>query len=160
MIKEFKNEFENLDKNEIIQIVNRCAGKEVCFKNIEKMRRLSSDTFGAYSINYVQDDDYGFWCVQYGYKQIYYCNMPTGSGFFQYQIKITPFNVVFEQNDIAAPKIAFEKTSNKKNLEDNIQLHIYKKCPHYKKAIIDATKQFLTKLNPENKNQNIEEELL
>ena len=93
----------------------------------------------------MEDDNYGFWDVEWGWKQIYYLNMATGSGYFTNRIKITPFRIEVESLDKSINP--YSKPNTKKHLEEYLYLYINKKCPHYKQAVIEETEKFFKMLD-------------
>ena len=142
----FRTEFSNLDANKIKEIVNRCAGQEILQNDIVQ---TINTTNSLYYIKYIEDEDYGFWNVQWGWKSNKY-PMPMG-GFFEHKIKITPFKLEFENTTSSNP---YCKQNNRKQLEDYIQIYINKYCPHYKQAILEETKNFIKFLDISNDDQH------
>jgi len=139
----FKNEFKGLNKNAIINIVNGCAGQEILTSN-------SALTVPKCFIKYIEDDSYGFWDIEWGWKSVK-CNNVLPSGFFQFRIKLTPFKVEFENTNSSFNPF---KTNNKKQLQDYWYILIHKNCQHYKHAIIDETNKFINKLELFNNTDN------
>lgn len=141
----FKNEFAQLDPNDIKAILNACAGQDILEQDVTKV--LSDNYNGKYYIKYMNDDNYGFWTVQWGWKKA--TNMPInmGTGFFEHGIKITPFKVEFENQDISNP---FCKYRCRKSAEEYLFAYINKKCPHYKQAVLEETQKFIQNLDVPN----------
>ena len=135
MNKLFRNEFSSLDANKIKEIVNRCAGQDILQNDIVQTIKNANN---LYYIKYIENEDYGFWNIQWGWKNNKF-PMPMG-GFFEYGIKITPFKLEFENTSSQNP---YCKPHNRKQLEEYIQLFINKYCPHYKQAILEETEKFI-----------------
>lgn len=134
----FKDEFKKLNPEQLKEIINACAGQDILQENVAKV--ISKNYDGKYHIFYVDDYDYGFWTVQWGWKKA--TNMPInmGTGFFEYSIKITPFKIEFENTNISNP---FCKYRCRKAVEEHIPLYINKKCPHYRQAVMEEAQNFV-----------------
>ena len=139
MNKQFKNEFKNLNASELREIINRCAGQEILQNDFVETIKKTTD---LYYIKYIEDEDYGFWSVQWGWKNTKF-PMSVG-GYFQYGIKITPFKIEFENTTTLNP---YCRSNNQKQLEDYLHIYINKKCPHYKQVIVEETKKFISMLD-------------
>lgn len=142
MNKLFEEEFRKLNTEDLRTIINGCAGKNILEygfnENICKNAGYSRNEI-TYSIDYIEDDEDGFWCVQWQWENSYYQDMVIG-GYFENTIKIKPFNVTFKV-DYLSP---FNEENKKKNLKEYIYLYINKKCPHYKEAIKEESEKFIT----------------
>lgn len=151
MNKEFKEEFKNLNSNEIKELINKCAGQEI----LESANNLKISHF----IKYIENESYGFWIVEWARKKVQHFNMAFGVDIFEFSIKITPFKVEFENSHLTLNP--FSRTNNKKLLEDYLPIFINKNCPHYKHAIIEETKKFIQYLDmdKDKNNLDIEKEL-
>ena len=137
MIKEFKEEFKNLDKEKLKDIINACAGRDVLETDFSKSINVKNPST-MYHIVYVDNEEYGFWVVNWSFKKFKNSFLPSNFGFFDSKIKITPFKIEYENVDIL--------TNSKKQLEEYIFIHINKKCPHYKQAIKEKTEKFISML--------------
>ena len=142
---QFKEEFKKLNPKEIKDIINACAGQDILEQEVTQ--NLSNNYNGKYFIKYMEDENYGFWTVQWGWKKA--TNMPInmGTGFFEYSIKITPFRIEFENQNISNP---FCKYRCRKSMEEHIPIYINKKCPHYKQAIMEQAQSFVDFLGTPN----------
>ena len=137
----FKHEFENLNASEIKEIVNRCAGRDIL--EIDALKDVFQNNYASkYFIKYINDDKYGFWNIEWGWKRAEGMPMSTGTGFFQYRLKITPFKVEVE-NANGNGDNPFSKPISRKHLEEYLFVYINKKCPHYKQAIREETERFI-----------------
>lgn len=147
---QFKEEFKKLNPEEIKDIINACAGHDILEHDVAKV--LSSNYNGKYFIKYMEDENYGFWAVQWGWEKA--TNMPInmGTGFFEYSIKISPFKIEFENQNISNP---FCKYRCRKNVEEHIPIYINKKCPHYKQAIMEQAQSFVDFLGTPNNDDEI-----
>lgn len=158
---QFKNEFKNLDKNDIIKYVNGCAGADILGTEFVNNIQLNNPE-SAYFIKYIEnDDDYGFWIIEWSWRKIKLPHMIIASGFFEHSIKITPFKIEFNNAPSTRPN-PYIKNHNKKQLEDYLYIYINKKCPTYKQAIIEETQKFIQKIdmfNESNINSNNQNEL-
>ena len=85
MNNQFKTEFKNLNATEIKDIINGCAGRDILTKKLNNDKYLENAS-DSYFIKYLDNENYGFWTIQWGWKQIYYDNMATGTGFFENSI--------------------------------------------------------------------------
>lgn len=137
---QFKNQFKNLNSEEIKHIVNGCAGRDILELPING-NEMPSNSKTCYYIKYLDNDGYGFWVVQWGWKPICHKNMKLEGGFFEFGIKITPFKIEFENDKNSFNP--FINTHNKKNLEEYLYIYINKKCPDYKKAVIEEVDKFI-----------------
>lgn len=144
MNEQFKEEFKKLNAEEIKDIVNRC-GEHNVFVN------CNDECF----IKYMDNDEYGFWTIQWGMQKVQYMGMNFGCGFFKNSIKLTPFRLEFEVTN--EPTNAYVKPRNKKSLEEYLQLYINRKCPHYKQAIMEETEKFIKMLDVPNNLENDDE---
>lgn len=140
MNTKFKNEFKNLIPEDIKLIINRCAGMDILEYDVVK--DISHNYSNKYFLKYIDDDRYGYWVIGYGWKKVQTESMSIGSGIFEYQIKITPFRVYFENNYGKALN-PYSKQQKQKQLEEYMLIYINKKCPNYKNAIIEETKEFI-----------------
>lgn len=141
---DFKNEFKNLNPEEIKQIINGCAGNDILEEDITKFptRQYSN----KYAIKYIDDSHYGFWVVQYGLKKADSMPISIGTSIFEYQIKITPTRVYFESHHGKSSN-PYALPTKRKSLEEYLFLYINKQCPNYKKAILEETQKFLNFLD-------------
>lgn len=142
MNNKFKEEFKKLNAEKIKYIINRCAEHD--FLEINKN---SNNSF----IKYIDDDEYGYWVVEWGYKKIPYNNMFLGCGYFENSIIIKPFKIEFKINNKALYPF---NTNGKKQLEDYLFVYINNQCPHYKQAIIEETEKFIKFLDTDNQGEN------
>lgn len=142
MNKEFKNEFMKLNPQEIKDIINRCAQQDILSKNLyDSFKGNNVDT---YTINYIDNDEYGFWNIEWNWKQIYHVNMAFATGLYQNRIKITPFKIEVESaSNVSNP---FAGQHKRKQLEDYLFIYINKKCSNYKRAIREETEKFIKML--------------
>ena len=145
MNSEFKKEFQLLNKDDIKEIVNKCAHFYLLQKDITKC--LDAYNNEKYVITYVDDENYGFYAIQWDWQDHHYNNWVIG-GSFKSQIKLTPFNVTHDINGINP-----FNANSKKQLQEYLFLYISKKCPHYKQAIVEETQKFLNMLYGKNDNQ-------
>lgn len=137
----FKNEFENLKANEMKEIINRCAGHDIL--EIDALKDFLQNNYASkYFMKYINDDRYGFWNIEWGWKRAEGMPISTGTGYFQFRIKITPFRIEFE-NANGNSFNPFSLASKKKNLEEYIFIYINIKCPHYKQAVREETEKFI-----------------
>ena len=147
----FKEEFKKLKPEDIKNIINACAGQDILEHDVAKV--LSNNYDGKYFIKYMEDEKYGFWTIQFGWKKATNMPMQMGTGFFDYSIKITPFKVEFENLNIANP---FCKYRCRKSVEEHIPVYINQKCPHYKQAIMEEAQNFVNFLEPSSNNNDDE----
>ena len=144
MNKEFKEEFKNLNIDEIKELVNRCAGTEILGPKAPDGR---SNCF----VKHIDDDSYGFWDIEWGLKTVHRGDIFLGEH-FQYRIKATPFRVDFENTSNSTYNPNF-KTNDKKHFEEYFYLYINRKCKHYKQAIIEETDKFIKFLGISNEEE-------
>ena len=144
MNNQFKTEFKNLNATEIKDIINGCAGRDILTKKLNNDKYLENAS-DSYFIKYIDNENYGFWTIQWGWKQIYYDNMSIGTGFFENSIKISPFKIEFDNTN--ANFNPFSKPSKQKYLEEYLFVYINKHCPHYKQALVEETEKFMQMLD-------------
>ena len=137
MNDQFKNEFRNLNLEDFKNIINRLAGHDI-------LQSSDINKPPAHFIKYIEDDNYGFWNVEWGWKSISVKGFPMG-GHFQFRIKITPFKIEFE--NIHSTFNPFAPIYKRKQLEDYLYIYINKNCPHYKQAIKEETERFIKMLD-------------
>ena len=133
MNTKFKEEFKNLNPEDIKNMLDSCGGHSVFTSN--------KDTC---FIKFFDDDNYGFWIIQWGLQKVKCLDMTLGCGFYKNTIKLTPFRAEFDMaNDSINPYV---KPRNRKSLEEYLQLYIGRKCPHYSQAIREETEKFIKRL--------------
>ena len=138
MNEQFKNEFKNMNPSEIIEMINRYAGREFL--------EINSDYFNSRNscfISYIENNHYGFWDIEWGWEKSKSEKNIISTGNFKHRIKLSPFRIDFE-NMGATP---YSKTITRKQLEERLFILINKKCPHYKQAIMEETKNFIKMLD-------------
>lgn len=141
MNKKFKKEFASLNPYDLKYIINRCAGKDILLTNFVDNINIQDKT-SAYYIKYLDNNEYGYWNIEWNWKSSNtYSMIPCG--LFQHQIKITPFRIDFNSDTNAT----LTDITNKKQLQEYLFLYINNKCPHYKQAITEETTKFLNFLN-------------
>lgn len=142
MNNQFKNEFKNLNKDKIKEIVNRCARFNILeteFSTNLNINNLKT----AYFIKYIEDENYGFWDVEWSWKK--FPNfLSNGVGNFEYRIKISPFEILFENSNSSFNP--YSNGNSKQQCKDYLQIYINKSCPHYKQAIVEEMEKFLKKI--------------
>ena len=149
MNEQFKNEFKNMNPSDIVEMVNRCAGIKFLENN--------SDYFNSKNscfIAHIENNDYGFWDIEWGWEKSKSEKMIIDSGNFKHRIKLSPFRIDFE-NIGATP---YSKTITRKQLEERLFILINKNCPHYKQAIMEETKKFIKMLDMFSGKQNENED--
>ena len=135
MNNQFKLEFEKLNKDDIKEIVNKCANFYLLQKDITK--HIDAYNNEKYAITYVEDENYGFYAILWDWQQF---NIGFG-GNFKNMIKLTPFLVTYNIKGINP-----FNANSKKQLQEYLFIYISKKCPHYKQAITEETQKFLNML--------------
>lgn len=148
MNQQFYDEFKKLNPEEIKEIVNRCAGQDILEESVTNFPH--KEFSNKYFIKHIQDEEYGFWVVEWGWKKSDNKYMMIPSGYFEHQIKITPFRLEF-QNVNGNSSSPYTSASKRKNVEEYIQVYINKKCPHYIQAVREKTEQFIQMLDIDNK---------
>ena len=144
----FKNEFKSLNANKIKEIVNRCAGQDILNYSFSG-NKVNVGNNDLYSINYIEDENFGFWMVQWNWEKNYHLNILLG-GQFQNSIKITPFNIFF---NITTPD-PYKKMHKQQLLKDYLHIYIHKQCPNYVNAIKQETEKFIKFLEKTNEDEH------
>ncbi|MBO5884326.1 MAG: hypothetical protein J6Q51_00855 [Clostridia bacterium] len=148
MNQQFKEEFKNLNPEDIQEIINRCAGQDVLEESITKFPQ--KEYTSKFYLKYMPDVEYGFWIVEWGWKKSTNPTIFLGSGYFEHQIKITPFRLEF-QNVNGNSSNPYSSANKRKNVEEYLQVYINKKCPHYIQAVREKTEQFIQMIDIDNK---------
>lgn len=139
---QFKEEFKKLNKDKLKFIINGCAGRDILETDITQTNQKSHYN-DLYYMSYIDDEKYGYWTIQWGYKKLTNGVFTTG-GNFEFSIKITPFKVEFYNANSFNP---FVNTHKQKQLEDYIPIYINQVCPHYIETIREETEKFIKMIN-------------
>jgi hypothetical protein len=135
----FKEEFKQLNPDDIKTIINGCANNDILEFDINKTLDLKET---SYHISYIDnEEDYGYWVIQWKYKKISNPHMPMSTWTFENYIKITPFRLEFENKNTSFNP--YTNHHHKKQLEEYIFIYINKCCPNYINAIKEETDRFI-----------------
>ena len=102
---QFKEEFKKLNKDKLKFIINGCAGRDILETDITQTNQKSHYNY-LYYMSYIDDEKYGYWTIQWGYKKLTTGVFTTG-GNFEFSIKITPFKVEFYNTNSFNPFVVF-----------------------------------------------------
>ena len=122
----FKKEFMSLNKAQLARFVARIAGVKLTNNSPIKKNTPSDPTL--YEIKYVDDDKYGYWCINWDWKESNVLEDETiTGGYFKWTLKIEPFVVSVRHGNERRRMIGL-------TFRKQIQKYLIRNCPHFKQA--------------------------